>query len=65
MRQSRIYTKQALQIGQTLQLEDRASHYLANVLRITTGAPLVLFNGDGNDYLAEVVEVKKQKVWAR
>lgn len=64
MRQSRIYTTQPLHTGETIELEARASHYLANVLRLSVGAALVLFNGDGNDYLAEVVQVNKQKILA-
>ena len=62
MRQSRIYTTQYLHTGETIELEARASHYLANVLRTTAGDTLVLFNGDGNEHRAEVVEVKRQTV---
>lgn len=62
MRQSRIYTTQSLSAGNTLELEARASHYLANVLRISVGGSLVLFNGDGKDYTAEVQKVRKQEV---
>lgn len=62
MRQSRIYTTQPLNVGDTFELEARAGHYLANVLRISPGDRVVLFNGDGKDYTAEVQEVRKQEV---
>lgn len=65
MRQSRIYTTAQLNTGETIELEARASHYLANVLRISVGDSLLLFNGDGNNYYAEIVAVKKQKVTVR
>lgn len=62
MRQSRIYTTQSLNAGSTLDVEARAGHYLANVLRISVGDSLVLFNGDGKDYTGEVQKVRKQEV---
>lgn len=65
MRQSRIYTTQPLHSGETIELEARASHYLANVLRTSVGSGLVLFNGDGYDHQAEVVAVNRQQVVAR
>jgi len=51
-----------LSVGETLELEARASHYLATVLRASRGATLVLFNGDGHEYLAEVLQARRQKV---
>lgn len=62
MRQSRIYTTQPLSVGSTLELEARAGHYLANVLRVSVGDSVILFNGDGKDFSAEVQKVRKQEV---
>jgi 16S rRNA (uracil1498-N3)-methyltransferase len=62
MRQSRIYTTQTLNVGDSLELETRAGHYLANVLRISAGKSVILFNGDGKDYTCEVQTVRKQQV---
>ena len=62
MRQSRIYTTQPLNVGDSLELEARAGHYLANVLRASAGNKVILFNGDGNDYVGEVQTVQKQQV---
>lgn len=64
MRIPRIYTTQALASGQTVLLEEGPSHHLAKVLRMTEGRPIVLFNGDGNEYSAEISEVKKKVVSA-
>ncbi len=39
MRQSRIYTSQPLQAGQTVELAGPACHYLTRVLRLSKGNP--------------------------
>ena len=62
MRQSRIYTTEPLHTGETIELDARASHYLANVLRTAVGETLVLFNGDGTEHLAEVRQTTRHKV---
>lgn len=65
MRMPRFYTTQSLQPDQTLELESGPSHHLARVLRIQTGATVQLFNGDGCDYDAEVVDVDRRAVTLR
>lgn len=55
VRVHRVYTPQALEPGHEIQLEEQASHYLGRVLRVTAGQGLVLFNGDGHEYAAEVL----------
>ena len=62
MRRSRIYTAQTLKLGQTIGLDRRASHYLARVLRLKPGNALVLFNGDGSDYVSEVCEIQRDRI---
>jgi len=62
MRQSRIYTPQPLISTDTIDLEGPASHYLARVLRLSGGDPLILFNGDGRDYSAEILAVQRHCV---
>jgi len=59
VRISRLYTGQALEAGGTLVLDSKASHYLARVLKLRAGYLLVLFNGDGSDYAAEIVSIHK------
>lgn len=59
MRVSRIHTVQPLQPGSAILLEGPAAHYLGRVLRVAPGQPLILFNGDGHDYAAEVRRVSR------
>ncbi len=62
MRISRLYQTQSLSAGAELQLDDRACHYLKNVLRIKIGALLTIFNGDGGEYEAEVIAIEKKRI---
>ena len=59
MRISRIYTDQALSPDSKLELGQKTSHYLSRVLKLRVGSPLVLFNGDGYDYAAELMSATK------
>lgn len=60
MRVSRIFVEQALAVGAELQLNEKTSHYLGNVLRLKPGAKLILFDGSGCDYAAHLLSVKKK-----
>jgi 16S rRNA (uracil1498-N3)-methyltransferase len=42
-------------------MAEKPAHYLRRVLRVTVAQRIVLFNGDGHDYLAEVVRSGKKK----
>lgn len=64
MRQIRIYTDQSLIAGKRVQLPEQASEHVARVLRLDVGSPVTLFNGDGNEYTAELVSVAKRTVSA-
>jgi 16S rRNA (uracil1498-N3)-methyltransferase len=55
MRISRIFVEQVLEPGGVVTLEGKAAHYLVKVLRLKTGDPLVMFNGDGSDYASELI----------
>jgi 16S rRNA (uracil1498-N3)-methyltransferase len=59
---NRIYTPQSLHLGQQLMLEAQAARHVAQVLRMTVGAELVVFNGDGRDYAATLTTVSKKSV---
>lgn len=41
--------------GTQLEMDKNASHHLGTVLRVSVGDNIILFNGDGNDYLTTVV----------
>ena len=46
-------------IGDTVLLPDGVSHQTRNVLRLRLGSRVAIFNGDGGEWLAEVVEASK------
>lgn len=61
MRISRVYTDAALVVGETISLDKSQSHYLKHVLRLKSGAALLLFNGrDEFDYEAMLIIDGKQ-----
>ena len=62
MRISRIFIDCELSEGKTTTLDESTSHYLARVLRVQTGQPVVLFNGDGFDYQAYIIRASKKSV---
>ena len=62
MRISRFYLPLRLSAGATLPLDENSAHYLRTVLRLKKGAELIVFNGEGGEYPAIVVEAHKEKV---
>ncbi|MFV0478181.1 MAG: 16S rRNA (uracil(1498)-N(3))-methyltransferase [Parahaliea sp.] len=62
MRIPRIYTAQCLTEGQNLVLEAGPAAHVSRVLRMRAGQSLLLFNGDGNEYLATITEADKRCV---
>jgi len=56
LRTIRIYVDQPLKTGIEISLPQQAAAHVARVLRLRTGDPLVLFNGDGADYACELIE---------
>lgn len=65
MRIPRICVLAPLAPGIELLLPEQAGDHLARVLRLASGDPLVLFNGDGREYRAEIAHVAKRSVTAR
>lgn len=65
MRMTRVYTPQTLAVGQSLTLETMPSAHLIRVLRLRAGQGVVLFNGDGCDYSAEIEIPKVEAVQVR
>lgn len=62
MRHHRLHTGQPLRPGQTARLEADAAHYLSRVLRAVVGQKVVLFNGDGMDYAADIMAFGRDEV---
>ncbi|MEP1447498.1 MAG: 16S rRNA (uracil(1498)-N(3))-methyltransferase [Paraglaciecola sp.] len=65
MRIIRIYYPFEMSADSCVTLTEDATNHLANVLRTKTGQAVVLFNGDGNEYSAQLTEVTKRKVVAQ
>ena len=65
MRVTRIHVDAGLQAGAELALPEQAAVHVARVLRLRPGDPLVLFNGDGKDYAAELITVAPREARAR
>jgi 16S rRNA (uracil1498-N3)-methyltransferase len=55
----RVFTDQQLEPGQELILAGKPAHYLGRVLRVAPGQTVVLFNGDGRDYVCEIRNARK------
>ncbi|GIU50548.1 ribosomal RNA small subunit methyltransferase E [Shewanella sairae] len=62
MRVPRIYQESTLVVGQSVALDDEAAGHVGRVLRMSSGEQVSLFNGDGNDYLAEIISASKKNV---
>ncbi|HLF29652.1 MAG TPA: 16S rRNA (uracil(1498)-N(3))-methyltransferase, partial [Xanthomonadales bacterium] len=62
MRNHRIHTELALEPGKTVILPAEPAHYLSRVLRAVAGQTIVLFNGNGLDYKAEITGFRRDTV---
>lgn len=62
MRIPRIHHPQPLGEGETVQLESGAAQHVARVLRLGVGAELILFDGRGGHYPAQIITVDKRHV---
>ena len=61
MRLTRIYVSDpALVLAQTVFLDAHASHHVQHVLRLKAKDPLIVFDGQGNEFLAEIIRFDKQ-----
>ncbi len=62
MRERRIHTSDELKAAERLELGPEQVRHIIQVLRLKKGDPITLFNGDGHDYLAHIVETEKRRV---
>ena len=62
MRKTRIFVDQKLRAGAVVVLADEAAHHISRVLRLRLGHPLILFDGCGGEYDAEISKVNKRSV---
>ena len=63
MRISRLFVDVPLAEGETLKLDENSAHYLRTVLRLKKGFHLIVFNGDGREYAAQVEITSREGVW--
>lgn len=62
MKIPRIFQEIPLLENTTVTLTDAGSHHVAQVLRMTPGEQVLLFNGTGGEYFGEIVAVSKRSV---
>ncbi len=65
MSTSRFYTPENLELGIITALPNNAAAHASRVLRLTVGDYATLFNGDGYDYLCELMTITKFTVTAK
>lgn len=65
MRVTRCFVEVPLQSGDELALPESAANHLVRVLRLRAGDACVLFNGNGNDYDAQLLSTDKRGAVAR
>lgn len=63
MRIHRVHTDHSLEPDGEVIIRDKQAHYLVRVLRVVAGQRIVLFNGDGYDYVAEVLRPGKKELY--
>ena len=61
MRITRLYHSETLTCGKTTQLGKNTSSHLVRVLRTKAETPVILFNGDGYDYLCKTLNNDPKK----
>lgn len=62
MRIPRIYQPGELASGNKTDLDERAAHHIAHVLRLKPGAPVIVFDGLGHEFSGEMGEISKRQV---
>ena len=60
MRISRFYVADELGTDLDVELPSETAHYIHNVLRLKNDTPVVLFNGDGNEYAGVLSYISKR-----
>ena len=62
MRHTRIFISQTIAVGDNIEITDDRFHYIAQVMRCRENTPIILFNGDGNDYHGHIARVEKKRL---
>ena len=64
MRTPRLYSPQALVNGETIQIAGQAAHHIKHVLRLRPGSGISVFDGQGNEYNAALIDIGRTEVTA-
>lgn len=59
MKQVHLYQNTPLKVKDKINLDASASHHLTKVLRFPMGKNITLFNGDGSNYTAKLLNMKQ------
>ena len=62
MRIPRIYTPQTLTPGAQLTIAGQSAHHVIHVLRLRAGAAVRIFDGNGNEHNATLIDIKRSEV---
>lgn len=62
MRIPRLYHPEPINLETEFALFPETAHHVATVLRLKANHPVVLFNGDGNEYSAQLISVARREV---
>lgn len=65
MRKIRFFSDKKLALGAEVKLSETAMNHAVRALRMVEGDKADLFNGDGHDYEATLIRVKKNEVIAK
>ena len=58
----RLYTPENLADGEELRISGQAAHHAANVLRLTAGAAILVFDGRGHEHRASITAVNRSDI---
>lgn len=62
---ARVFLDQPLATQQVVSLTADQHHYLAHVIRVKVGDPLVMWNSQGGEYTSQVVDITKKEIFVR
>jgi 16S rRNA (uracil1498-N3)-methyltransferase len=58
----RLFVRSALGDGATIELDAGQANYLGNVMRLGTGAELLVFDGQSGEWLARIVDAARKRM---
>lgn len=62
MKTNRIYQNRPLKLEDYFELDSEVAHRLITVLRLKKGDPIIIFNGDGFEYLAIIISSSRSSL---